>query len=457
MAQALDLSQAVRLQKVMSRAAFFTGLTIYLEGIVAFVLATEQSLSPAALMAIVPLLVAQFALIRRPVLALVRERLVYAYRVHLLLASIFLGLLWLGSPSGEGQAIALMMGALVVLPTSWPSIAAMQTAKRLRPQLGSIADLGVLLTCLSFDARQTISAKLRSFGGDRLRWAAPLVIAGLALAATTAALALLMSALGVKTGGGGIAQVSAVVAMWVFYRTVRHAKLRGSELRVRDPRPPVLILRQFEDDTLGTGKLNAGVRPTFEHFFAGELNRIGPTISVGRPGERLQPLGASRDYLVDADWKRAVGTLIEDAKLVVFILGDSESLVWEFRTTLDTHGKDRTLIIVPPLRDRAEVGRRWERFAHATADVLGAGLPRTLPAEPILAVFFAGEDAVLMVNGERTSRRWSAFYQKWPDYRLALRLFECLLRENPTSIRAVEAFVHRQLPITRLSTCPEKV
>ena len=85
--------------------------------------------------------------------------------------------------------------------------------------------------------------------------------------------------------------------------------------------------------------MSFGGAPTFEHFVAAELNRIGPVVAIGRPGEGLQPLGASRDYLADPDWRRAVGMTIADAALVVFILGDSESLLWEFRTTIQMRGR----------------------------------------------------------------------------------------------------------------------
>ena len=193
-----------------------------------------------------------------------------------------------------------------------------------------------------------------------------------------ATLSLLMLAIGLRPAGP-VAQLAMIAAMLVFYIAMRRAKLSATQLRDRDRRAPVLILRQFGDDFLEAGRVSLGGTPTFEHFVAGELNRIGPVIAIGRPGERLQPLGASRDYLADGDWQRAVTTTIEEAALVVFVLGDSENLLWEFRKTIETHGKRRTLIVVPPLRDRAELARRWSGFVRASADLLGAGLPSQLP------------------------------------------------------------------------------
>ena len=232
--------------------------------------------------------------------------------------------------------------------------------------------------------------------------------------------------------GGPVAQFAALAAMFVFYIGMRRAKLSATQLRERDRRAPVLILRQFGDDFLEAGRVSLGGTPTFEHFVAGELNRIGPVVAIGRPGERLQPLGASRDYLADGDWQRAVTATIVDAALVVFVLGDSENVLWEFRKAIETHGKRRTLIIVPPLRDRSELARRWSGFVRASADLLGAGFPSQLPSRSVLAIGFAGEDAVMIVSDERPRSR-ALLLRSRSDYRLVFRLFGRLLREDITS------------------------
>ena len=153
------------------------------------------------------------------------------------------------------------------------------------------------LEALSFNLSDSIATRLRSFGGDRSRWVVPAVIA----AAATFVVVMrrsrsCMQAIGLRPASP-VAQVAVIVAMLVFYIAMRRAKLSATQLRDRDRRAPVLILRQFGDDFLESGKVSLGGAPTFEHFVAGEINRIGPVVAIGRPGERLQPLGASRDYL----------------------------------------------------------------------------------------------------------------------------------------------------------------
>src|SRR5205823_11470719 len=121
----------------------------------------------------------------------------------------------------------------------WPTIAAMRMAGRFRNDLRAIDDAQILRTCLSYDFREAIAAKLQAVGGIRVRWAAPWLIAGLSSAATLILLALLWRTLGFKTSAGWMGQVAGFIGIWVFYRSVRIAKLRASELRQADTRRPV--------------------------------------------------------------------------------------------------------------------------------------------------------------------------------------------------------------------------
>jgi hypothetical protein len=428
----------------MWRGAVFTGLGVYLEAILALVFVTEQLLSLSALIAIVVILIAQLFLIFRPVRLLLRGRLVRAYQTYLALFPAFTVAVWLGISDDEHRLPAVVLATLLVIPATWVAVRTMRTARDMRPVLASLKDDSVLEEALSFSMTEWFRIRLRSVGGDRRRWAAPAVAAVVVFAGTTATLALLARVIGVNPSAP-VAQIAGLLAVFVFYRGMRLAKLNAAQLRERDRRAPVLILRQFRDDFLESGKMSFGGTPTFEHFVAAELNRVGPVVAIGRPGERVQPLGAARDYLDNVDWRGPVGTTMVDAALVVLILGDSESVLWEFRTAIETRGKMRTLIVVPPLPDRSELGSRWTRFAKASADILGPGFPGELPAKRVLAVAFTGEDAVMIVNDERPRRR-AMFLRGHSDYRLMFRLFERLLRQDVTSPDTLDVFLKRAMP-----------
>jgi hypothetical protein len=452
---AIDIGPAVRLHKRLAMGAFWAGAAIYLEALVAFVLLDENAISPVALVPIAAILVAQFVFARKPARLLLHHemathsqstnRLARACRMRLLFSAAFVVLLWLGGTNAEGRTLAPLLGIVVVAPIAWPVVRLMREADAVDPMLRRVRDRAVLLDCLSFDIRRALALRLQSVGGQRKRWAVPLVTAGVALVATLLVSALAIEALGI--GNGPVGLLSAMVAAAVYYRGVRKAKLPAAELRASDPRPPVLLLRQFRDDMLSTVRFGFGDRPTFEHALAASLSRIGPTISVGRPGERLQPLGAAREYLTDPDWQRAVEKLIDEAAVVVFVVGDSENLLWEFRAALTAREAAGILVVMPPLRDAAALHHRWERFTGAVSGLIGK---LQLPARRVLAMTFVGREPVLIVCDERPSLQ-PIVNRTEPDYRFALRLFMHLQAAGLDSVDALEQWIQRHIAITPLT------
>lgn len=73
---------------------------------------------------------------------------------------------------------------------------------------------------------------------------------------------------------------------------------------------------------------------------------------------------------------------------------------------------------------------------------------------PVLAFFFARDDVVLFV-GRDFGRSKSRFPKAKADYRFALRLFGCLMREHPASSRDLEASMREHLPLVAVSD-PER-
>lgn len=442
----LDLGPLVRLQKRMWSIAFSTGLGLYVEALATLVLVTEARLSPAVLPVIVVILIAQLMLIHRPSRQLAQGDLARRHLAFIGLVPVFVAATILGTPASDRRLQVAVFSALLAAIGVWGAARAIRVARAFAPRVGALHDRTVLVDVLTFGAREALNARLRSFGGDRGRWALPFFAAVLTFAVVASTLVFLTDAMGIDVTSAP-ARPSAIVAVLVFYLVMRWLKPSASQLRESDPRPPVLILRQFGDDFLESGKISA---TTFEHFIAGELNRIGPVVAIGRPGEKLQPLGASRDYLEGSDWQRAVGAAIMDAALVVLVLGDSESVLWEFRTTIETRGKAHALIVVPPLPDRAELGRRWARFVAASADLLGTRFPRELPERSVLAITFVGDDALIVVNDERPRSR-ATLVRSRPDYRLLFRLFDSVQHQQLPTAEALDAFLARAMPLVRLT------
>jgi hypothetical protein len=441
----LDLGPLAAFQRRYFWATFSSGITIYTEGVAILALLTEEALHPAMVVPLILVIVAQYRVVRQPVRLLISNRLIRSYRTFLLLALAYVGLLTMGGRNPHPFAGAAV-GAFFLLLMTWPIALGILAVRRVRPKLQGLANPETLVSFLTFSTRERLAVKLRSFRGDRLRGATPWLIAAVTLAVGGLAGGVVLNVLDVKLGHGRASnplfRACLMGATWLFYRGLRQAQLRGSELQQQDPRPPVLLLREFADDALKMQRVSTGApRMTLERVLTWELDRIGPATSIGRPGERLPPLGASRDYISHGDWKTPVAKLIERAGSLVFVLGESESLLWEFRTAAAAHCNQRTIVIVPPLRDRDELRHRWSTFVLATKGIIGQGVPAMLPDEPVLGFFLVGDDVVTIVGRKRNHH----------NYQLAIRLWGCLLSLCPTSAGDVEALLTQRMPIVSMS------
>ncbi|MCB1897435.1 MAG: hypothetical protein H6945_01145 [Zoogloeaceae bacterium] len=236
-----------------------------------------------------------------------------------------------------------------------------------------------------------------------------------------------------------------LVAGFAMHRARRHAMPSAGQSRSADSRPPVLVLRAFRDDALnveGGARWRGWLRPqpTLEEIAAHATVGVGPAIAIGDPSEQLPPLGAARDYLADADWRSVVMALVDEAAMVVLVLGDSDNLLWEFSMTMQRRRGRGVLVLLPPLRRRAALATRWRRFAAANAAVLGPGFPPELPSAPVTAFFFCRRQVVLVAGGRDSG---------WP-YRLAIGLFVALRAAAPNEDDDLCRELAARLPTTAI-------
>jgi hypothetical protein len=187
----------------------------------------------------------------------------------------------------------------------------------------------------------------------------------------------------------------------------RLGRVGVARLRHLDPRPPMLYLRSFGDDTLPLASVVSARRPFFELFsvrgrepfedaVAWELASYGPVVAVGRPGASLASLGAAREHLPDATWQVEVAERLAEARALVVAIGESPGLAWEVGHVVSGGHLDRTMFLFPPL-DEAALRARWSSVAAALAVAgrppiglpVDAGLVVTAVVEPELVVTVA--------------------------------------------------------------------
>ncbi len=186
-----------------------------------------------------------------------------------------------------------------------------------------------------------------------------------------------------------LAGLALVVGGWrLWQRSRRYEALDADQAMARDPRPPVLYLRSFADD--GLAMIDAGGRSmsarimqllapiTPEQEMADILDRVGPLVAIGKPGEPLPELGAARLYVGHDRWQSKVRELMQAARLVVIRVGSSPGVLWEVDQALQ--GLPRPRLVLAVLGGAAVDPQLLTRLTPVLGPSLEAALPQSPPS-----------------------------------------------------------------------------
>lgn len=132
------------------------------------------------------------------------------------------------------------------------------------------------------------------------------------------------------------------------------------DLLAADQRPPVLLLRSFADDNRRISEASDSYwigqdnqywigqsSRTFEEVLVTQLDRYGPVIAIGKPGEDVPSAGAAREYLADDAWQARVEELIAASAAIVVIAGKTPFLRWELARIESLGALSKMLIVIP--------------------------------------------------------------------------------------------------------------
>ena len=170
----------------------------------------------------------------------------------------------------------------------------------------------------------------------------------------------------------------------------RHLIPLAEEAVAKDPRPPIIYLRSFvAQTTIGKD----------EKVLAEIMGEAGPFVAIGKPGDTLPPLGASRFYVPDKNWKKFVRRLISRAALVILMAGRSQGLLWEM-LECTKRVDPRCLIVLVP--SDPEV---YEAFRAQ----IESGTKVVLPEFTIKHGFDAGTLSGLIQFDKKWQGRWKRF------------------------------------------------
>lgn len=175
----------------------------------------------------------------------------------------------------------------------------------------------------------------------------------------------------------------------------------------------LVYLNLLDRGWIALGILPVVLKISKEQDFKEALAPLGDFIAFGRPGERLQPVGASRLYLKDS-WQDEITRYMTRARLVIVRPGSSPSILWEVSQVLRTVPPER---IVFYLRFRGR-GKRKERdyevFRYCVRAHLGVKLPDRL-GEARYLVFDARGRPHFIREANRPSERVRRFLSRSGD------------------------------------------
>jgi hypothetical protein len=215
-------------------------------------------------------------------------------------------------------------------------------------------------------------------------------------------------------------------ALWRVGRRLN--RRRRNEIILRD-KPPVLLLRSFTDDVAGIPP-NALIprlfrrRKRLEETIGEQLTGAGPFVAIGRPGERLPQLGASRFYLDDSEWQAIVEAFIARSELIIMIAGKTNWIQWELANVL-RQDRIAALLIVFPRIAEADRNERWQNLKAVFGDTAWSAAMEGVDIASALAVFIAADRGIVVVKSRKANQS---------DYEAALRVATYLMRQGPPRV-----------------------
>jgi hypothetical protein len=180
-------------------------------------------------------------------------------------------------------------------------------------------------------------------------------------------------------------------------RRLARRALRAAWLRPQDPRPPIILLRAFADDSALAARfaLGLGREPwnqwdprgiaRFEESVVQVASRWGPVEALDQPEPDgtarrrwLPELGASRHAYANSEWRTAVLTHLAAASRIVLIVPEmGENIRYELAAIVERGWLPKLVLVEPPLLED-DVDERRSSTLETLAS-LGVALPEPPP------------------------------------------------------------------------------
>lgn len=165
------------------------------------------------------------------------------------------------------------------------------------------------------------------------------------------------------------------VSIFMAKRGRRHFAKVGERYLERDPRAPVVFLREFGEEQSILDDTSESSGATFEQRLVDTFEILGPVVAIGQPGESLPPSGSIRLYVDDEHWQAKVAELIERSSLIVIqARGRSQGMFWELDHVFKRNPFKRTMLAFP-FQHVFSPRERYVDFRESFEKMTGIKLP----------------------------------------------------------------------------------
>lgn len=294
----------------------------------------------------------------------------------------------------------LLFGSSILI---YPLLAVITLAVGQR--VGVATPLGVVLA----DSKLLKRRRLRFWRGVFNLWRI-----GLAILAICVLVGVYNWILGASWGRGIVVGLVLLSLLWMFDGVLFQGALyalaldyftkRPEEILEQDRRPIVLYLRSFGDETVQIKRsiLGESMPFSFENLMVQALWETGPVVSVGDPTDMTPMFGAARVYLADDEWQAHVTDWIDQAGLIVVLVGKTAGLEWEYRQIGALQQSHKVMFLFAPL-SKNEVKVRWLQLRSLAQTALGFDLPQEVEFKKLMGLVVDPAGQTTLIVAKRRS------------------------------------------------------
>ena len=168
--------------------------------------------------------------------------------------------------------------------------------------------------------------------------------------------------------------VVTVGALQLFRWGLQIARARSAQWTI-DAKEFTLLGVSFLDDALvlqPTSLLSRFYKANarLEEVAGRQLHFFGALIAVGKPAEKLPPLGAFRVYLQEDEWQETVVKWLGQARSIVMVVGLTPWVSWELASIRELGVVSKLFALMPPGSNSFRL-ERWENYLRAWIIHLG--------------------------------------------------------------------------------------